>query len=249
MTEKGPLIFYELNEVPWRVVDFYVKARPNSCFARILPVTAQFTTVTKDEGQLHPWSTWPSLHRGVYNTTHKLLFLNQDRSCAASFPPIWEELASLGIPVGVFGSLQSYPPSSLPFEFFVPDTFAPAPTTVPRRYECFQRFNLRRTREDGAVAEAVSLDGSSLNDVVQMFNNGLTVRTFGRLCHQILWERVQPLIRSRRSIFQAPVAFDVFRHALTNSSPRFCDIFYKPCGWNDASLLEVCISGGLSLHP
>ena len=31
-----------------------------------------------DEGELHPWSTWPTVHRGVNNNLHKIRFINQD---------------------------------------------------------------------------------------------------------------------------------------------------------------------------
>ena len=32
-------------------------------------------------GELHPWSTWPTVHRGVTNETHRINFINQDLSC------------------------------------------------------------------------------------------------------------------------------------------------------------------------
>ena len=128
----GPLILYELNEVPWRVWDWYVARRPDGAIARLLRESATFTTVTRDEGELHPWSTWPTLHRGVDNRQHHILFLNQDKSCADAFPTVWETAAQAGVRVGVFGSLQSYPvPESGNYAFYVPDTFAPGPE-LPR---------------------------------------------------------------------------------------------------------------------
>ena len=83
-----PLLLYELNEVPWCVVDWYVARRPNSAIAQLLVGGHTFTTVTRDEGELHPWTTWPSLHRGAYNTEHRIKFINQDLTVANSFPPL-----------------------------------------------------------------------------------------------------------------------------------------------------------------
>ena len=138
---KGePLVVYELNEVPWRVVDWYVQARPNSALGQLLGSAQTFTTFTRDEGELHPWTTWPTLHRGVTSSQHHIRFINQDLTAAAAYPSIWETLAHAGKRVGVFGSLQSYPPPRQDnYEFYVPDTFAPGCETIPACYESFQR--------------------------------------------------------------------------------------------------------------
>src|SRR6266446_6082509 len=102
MVVKG-LISYELNEVPWRVVDYYLKGRPHSHLRQALEHSISFTTKTSDSGELHPWSTWPTVHRGVYNDRHQIRFINQELS--DEFPPIWELLCRQGVRVGVFGSL------------------------------------------------------------------------------------------------------------------------------------------------
>lgn len=227
MSERsGPILLYELNEVPWRVVDWYVARRPKSALADLLPRCETWTTVTHDVGELHPWVTWPTLHRSVYNTTHGIAFINQDLSQASAYPPLWEQIAGAGKSVGVFGSLQSYPPpASGPYAFYVPDTFAPGPETLPARYECFQRLNLRQTQADRGAARDVTVDGGTARDVATLLHNGLTLKTAFRLCAQLAAEKKNPLHRWRRPILQAPVAFDVFRHALAHSAPDFCTFF------------------------
>ena len=106
-----PLVVYELNEVPWRVVDWYVRRKPDSALARMLNQANTLTTLTRDEGELHPWTTWPTLHRGVPNSMHNIRFINQSLAEASAYPPVWEALQSSGKRVGLFGSLQSYPPT------------------------------------------------------------------------------------------------------------------------------------------
>ena len=220
------LLVYELNEVPWRVVDWYVARNPRSHLARLLQRSATFTTVTQDDGELHPWTTWPTLHRGVTNAVHNIRFINQSLAQAQAYPPIWETLQKADKRVGVFGSLQSYPPPSAGgYDFYVPDTFAPGPETWPHKYEAFQRFNLRQTQQDGAQAKPVQLDSSVVGDLVGMLRFGLRPATCLALASHLLKERVNPMHRSRRSVLQALVAFDMFTHALQHSTPEFCTFF------------------------
>jgi hypothetical protein len=69
------IILFELNEVPYKVIDYYCRIRPNSTLARILAEGEQFETVTEDQLALDPWISWPTLHRGVPDTMHHILHL------------------------------------------------------------------------------------------------------------------------------------------------------------------------------
>ena len=225
--ESGqPLVLYELNEVPWRVIDWYVQLRPNSAMARLVAKAKTFVTVTQDEGELHPWTTWPTFHRGVCNTQHNVRFINQSLEGAKAFPPIWEAASQAGKRVGVFGSLQSYPPPKEgDYVFYVPDTFAPGCETLPDKYAAFQRFNLRQTQRDGAQAGAVQFDSSIASDIALMLKTGLRLGTCAALAVHLAKERTNPLYRSRRAVLQALVSFDIFQHALNASQPDFCTFF------------------------
>ncbi|MFM0208835.1 hypothetical protein PQQ96_15630 [Paraburkholderia sediminicola] len=221
-----PLIVYELNEVPWRIVDWYISHRPHSQLAQILPRSLSYTTVTHDQGELHPWSTWPTVHRGVYNDKHHIRFINQDLSTASEFPPIWEILAEKGYRVGVFGSLQSYPaPSDKKYSFYIPDTFAQSPETYPSKYSIFQEINLRQTALDGAVAKDVSLKGTLVTDAMKLSFIGVRPPTFIKLATQLVKERTNNDYRARRPLMQAPVAFDVFLNAYKKTRPEFSTFF------------------------
>jgi hypothetical protein len=72
-----PLVVYELNELPWRVIDWYVRRKPESALGRMLNQVKTLTTVTRDVVELHPWTTWPTLNRGVTNNVHNIRFINQ----------------------------------------------------------------------------------------------------------------------------------------------------------------------------
>ena len=201
LKQGQPLLVYELNEVPWRVMDWYVRRNPGSALGRVLQQATTLTSVTHDEGELHPWTTWPTLHRGVTNSIHNIRFINQNLEDADAVPPVWETLQQAGRRVGVFGSLQSYPPPPDDgYDFYVPDTFSPGCETWPAKYSAFQRFNLRQTQQDGAQASALKFDSSVGSDVYQMLRSGLTLSTCSKLAAHIVKERLNPLYRSRRSV-------------------------------------------------
>lgn len=223
-SEMTKIMVYELNEVPWRVMDFYLEKRPNSHCAKFMKDCAKISTHTEDSGELHPWSTWPTMHRGVTNDVHNIRFINQDLSCAGAYPPLWEILERSQKTVGICGSLQSYPPLSSEGVFFhIPDTFSSAPDTKPRKYEAFQNLNIRLTSENKAVAGAVSF--SDLLASLKIFKSGVGLNTAGTLVKHLLNERLDSKYKTRRSVMQAHVAFDVLMNALKSYKPDYVAFF------------------------
>ena len=75
---NNKLILYELNEVPVKLLNFYTTLKPNSNFNYLINSGKLKPTITNDIGELHPWSTWPTVHRGVNNNIHNIRFINQD---------------------------------------------------------------------------------------------------------------------------------------------------------------------------
>lgn len=218
-----PVIVYELNEVPWKVLDEHVKRHPDGAFAHVLEYGATFTTVAADSGHLSPWVTWPSLHRGVANDDHGIQDLGQDVS-TFRYKPIWEIVRDHGLAVGVFGSLQSWPPRD-PGDrgFYVPDPFAPNSRCLPKNLEPFQRFNLRNSRRSGRVVGRA--DPSSLLDVPNLIRIGVKPRSLIALARQLAREVKEPTMRHRRPAFQGILGFDVFERAWRKRKPAFSTFF------------------------
>lgn len=221
---SSKIICYELNEVPWRVVDFYTSQRPKSNLLSFLSQSSHLRTLTSDDGELHPWSTWPTMHRGVDNTVHNIRYINQDRSSASDYPPLWEILSQAGKSVGVCGTLQSYPPlDGEGVLFHVPDTFAPAPDTKPSKYEPFQELNLKLTSENKAVASKIH--PLMFLKASKMFFAGVKLRTAFKVLIHLVKERINPLYKSRRATMQSHLAFDVFMDCLKHDKPDFTSFF------------------------
>ena len=215
-------IFYELNEVPKRLFDFYAEAKPESAFARLKKASNLFTTMTADVGQLSPWITWPTLHRGVSNVTHKISDLGQDLSDVnKELPSVWNILADNGVSVGVFGSLQSYPiPAALEnFKFYVPDTFAADSECFPDKLTAFQKFNLSMVRKNGRnVSSGVAMKEAK-EFVKRAPSLGLRGSTLLSLSRQIMVERINKDRLVRRRTSQVELAFDFYIKQLASTQP------------------------------
>ena len=219
------ILIYELNEVPRRLFDLYVRENPNSSFAFITEKGYLLNSLTKDDGELHPWSTWPTVHRGVNNQLHKIRFLNQDLRGSNHYKPIWEMLTENNIDVGVFGSLQSYPPiSGANYKFYLPDTFAPSPEAYPRELCYFQKFNLDLTKENKAISKGILKQ--NIIDLFFLFKRGvLSKSSVLTLAQHILKEQFNNKYKKRRSILQNVLSFPIYLRYLYKENPTFSTYF------------------------
>lgn len=222
------IVLFELNEVPWRIVDEYVAAHPGSNLARILPDSRCFTSVAADRGHLSPWTTWPTVHRGVNDEQHMIASFGQDRTeVDREFPPVWELLHRAGVPVGMCGSLHSYPvPEDFDgYSFYLPDTFASEPTAYPAELAAFQEFNLEMVRASARNVDTAIPRAAALKFLRHTPKIGIRPGTFTALAHQLITERRKPWLSTRRRSFQSIFAFDLFDKQLERHRPVFSSFF------------------------
>lgn len=222
------IVLLELNEVPFRVIDAFRRWRPQSCLARLAPRMRELVTVTEDAGHLTPWSTWPTLHRGVTNERHCIGHFGQPLAdIDREFPPVWDLLARAGVRTGVFGSLHSYPqPDDLSgYAFHVPDTFAAGSETFPEDLSVFQDFNLRAARDSTRNVSISVPWGAALRVLRAAPDLGLKPRTLLAAAGQLVAERVVSWRRVRRRTLQARLGFDVFMEQLERTQPDFATCF------------------------
>jgi hypothetical protein len=222
------IILFELNEVPWRVLDWYCQKNPGSIFAHLTRTARCYKTYTEDKGNLHPWVTWPTLHRGVNNEQHSICHLGQDLSeINQAFPSIWDILVRQRVSVGVMGSLQSYPPPKRidSFKFFVPDTYALTSETIPSSLTAFQHLNLRLTKENGRnVSQRIKLK-DMLSFAGSLPSIGVQPSTLVHIGSQLILEKTDKTKLNRRRALQSALYFDSFMKQLEEHRPHFTTFF------------------------
>ena len=221
----GRVLLYELNEVPWRVVDLYVDRRPSSALARMLDVGFCRTTVNEDHGRLEPWRTWPTFHKSMYMDEHGSYDLGQDVTTFRG-ENLWETAEKAGRSIGVFGPLQSWPAHE-PANggFYVPDTFSRDPETSPSRLTAFQKFNLKMTGANAFSSNA----RLSLTELAaagwSAVRNGLRVRSLATIGRHLVQERRDERYKASRPIMQVLPTFDLFWRLWTDERPDLSIFF------------------------
>lgn len=219
---------YELNEVPWRVLDWYCALRPSSHFARLVHAGRGYVTTAADEGPLSPWITWPTVHRGVSNRVHGLTDLGQSTTdIDRTHPPIWRIVADRGVRVGLFGPLHSHPlPHNVErYAFYVPDTFAATPHTHPPALEVFQRFNLAMVDRNGANVTRGLPVADAMRLAVRLPGLGGRITSAVRIAAQLVDERRHPSRVVRRRTMQSVLAFDLHARLLRVHAPQLSFFF------------------------
>lgn len=207
-----PVLLLEINEVPWRVIDRALDVGRFPALTRFFRAARTWTTQSHDTGELSPWVTWPSLHRGLTNEEHGVRNLGQDVSTFAGIP-IWEEVRRRGHDVGVFGSMQSWPPTDPgPGGFFVPDTFAPDERCIPASVAPLQALNLALVAANGRVVKRdmpkLPLAAAAGAAALRL---GLPPRLAARVARQLVEERLVPARVTRRPIYQTILFWEVFK--------------------------------------
>jgi len=222
------VILFELNEVPWRILDDYVGRNPGSVLARTLQRSRLYEAVCEDRGHLSPWTTWPSLHRGVNDEAHMIGDLGQDRTQAdQQYPPIWQLLHQEGVSVGVCGSLHSFPPPDdvASYSFYLPDTFATGNQAHPPALSDFQAFNLAMARDSARNVDTSVPLRPAAKVVSRSRALGIRPATYAAVAAQLAGERRHGWKSTRRRTFQAVLAFDVYYAQLRRTRPEFSTFF------------------------
>jgi hypothetical protein len=214
------MLVLEINEVPWKLLDrFKGKFRHIDKF---FDNSHTLTNVAVDSGELSPWITWPTFHRGMPKEVHGIKNLGQDPSTFSGVP-IWEEYRNKDYNIGLFGSLQSWPASD-PGDggFFVPDTFAHDAKTVPASMEQLQEFNLALTALNKRTVSPTSLLNKHTLKVVASMKK----KTLARAGLEIAGMALNRQRSARMPIFQGIIMWDAFKDPYNPVDPPAFSTFF-----------------------
>ena len=223
MSDK--LIIYELNELPKKLLNYYINIKPNSNLSKLKKNGFYLDTFTTDSGELHPWTTWATFYRGVDNRSHKITSLNQEREYEDIYPPIWKRLLQKNKTIGIFGSLQSYPPIIHEgVKFYLPDTFSPSHDAYPKNLETFQKFNLKIVgNNSGEIKSIRRIEIKYFFDCI--LNSNIRINSILSLIFHLILETINPKFKRRRSLLQPKLSFDIYLRYLRKHKPDFTTFF------------------------
>ncbi len=219
------VLLYELNEVPWKIIDLYVKRRPRSTLAQALPLALSLTTRNDDVAALEPWRTWPTLHNSMYVAEHNSWDLGQDPATFRGVP-LWDAVDRAGKVVGLFGPLQSWPAKPFKREgFYVPDTFSSSNETFPASLSRFQAFNLAMTSDNTFSPEGMLSALQLVRVGADVLRLGMTPRSATLVARHLARELREPRTKASRSTMQALPSFDLFWKLHRHYSPDLSIFF------------------------
>lgn len=248
---KRRLLVLEINEISWRIIDKFKNLADfpniNRFFssARTYTTTVEFSQgkpddfklvhgfarggnpVVIDSGELSPWVTWPTFHRGIKSSEHGIKFLGQDIRTFKG-KPIWQEFVDRGYSIGICGSLQSWPPAN-PGEngFYIPDTFAHDESCIPKYIEPFQKFNLEQVQKNGLVIRQSKLISRNLLALIMSLPRlGISLNTILKIANQLLLELFDKSLVAKRPTFQCILLWDIFKSLYKPANPPAFSTFF-----------------------
>ena len=176
---------------------------------------------------------------------HKITSLNQ-KTKEEYFPPVWKIiLIKKGVNIGIFGTLQSYPPiKNNRVKFFLPDTFAPNYKAYPKYLENFQRFNLSIVSNNSGKVRSITMNEIK-NFVFYILSFNIRINVLIKIISQLFKEKINSNFKKRRSLLQPELTFDLYYRCLKKHKPEFSTFFTNHLAgmmhyyWLDIFLLNL----------
>lgn len=193
------IIFFELNEVPIRVFEYYMKMRPNSWLANNYSKFKKHETITENKGHLSLWNR-TTLHRGVPSDKHFVSDFNQNfNEVNKEFLSLRDILSSNGIKTGVFDSLhsQAVPKNTENYECF------------PDGIELFQKINLNLSRKSGYNVDTSLTYSEILKGLLKFRTFGFKLETLSSETKQLVEEKIDSMRNIKRRTYQTVLSFNV----------------------------------------
>ena len=219
------IIILELNEVSPEIFNKFIglslKGKYKSDF---------YKTRTFDEGQLSPWITWATVHRGVTNTFHGINDINQYSDFAdKTYPTIFQNCLDKGLSVGLVNTMHSgilADQENEKYKFLIPEAFASNSYCVPKSLIDFQKFNLAMSKASArVVSKKIPKDLNLFKAIISYMRNTKRLRALRVVLRQFFLEILYPFTKVRRRTIQSDLIFDLFVSLQKSESPDLSVFF------------------------
>src|SRR5262245_12255979 len=230
---RRSVILFELNEADRHFLDAFLDRGLLPAFARMRDEGTLLTTRiptwkptgTKAWHDISPWMVWPSIYTGMDLEAHGIVAFGQDTSILEG-RCIWDVLDGHGVPVGVCGSLMSFPPRSRGHaSFYVPESLANTPDCFPAEARALQEFCVFTARNYSEEFGFGSNGLRALRLLLRTSQSGVRKRTLLRVLAQTPGEKlVGRSIEAERAMLHSNVVFDAFRALYQRYRPAFATL-------------------------
>ena len=214
MVRQRKVILLEINEITWTLIDPLIAAGKLPTFDFLKKNGTWASPMSVDLApHLDPWITWTTVYTGRTQDEHNVYFLQQEPETIKA-KRIWEILAERNVPLGIYGSVCSWPPKPVK-GFHVPDTFSPDFQTHPANLASIQQLNLTYTR---SVRLPQDQDNFlfKLKLGLKLLGLGFSFSTAMAIAKQLMIERFKPKLRWQRVMLQPLINFDFFSQHYQN---------------------------------
>ncbi|HKX46807.1 MAG TPA: alkaline phosphatase family protein, partial [Planctomycetota bacterium] len=225
---RRSVLVLELNEAERHFLERFVAEGRLPHFARLMREGVLLSTrvpgwdARKDRAwrDISPWIVWPSLYTGLLPEEHGIVGFGQDtRHLRGKF--VWEVLDAHRVPVGVFGSLMSYPPRTAgSARFYVPEGLADGPECIPDAARPVQEFNVLAARNysEGFARQGVKALGLLLRSTRHGVRIGTALRTIAQLpAEKLFGAHREP----ERAMLASAIAVDAFEALYREHRPAY----------------------------
>lgn len=225
------VLFVELNEAEKYFLEKFVAQGKLPAFQRMLDGGRFMRTKVPgwDAGEdrawraISPWIIWPSVYTGMAPSAHGIIGFGQDTSSIRG-RCVWDVLDAAQIPVGVLGSLMSYPPRSKgAASYYVPESLADDAECFPESARALQEFCVFGARN---YSENFSLKAATaVKLLLQSRKSGVRLKTVLKTLSQMPVEMLRgPSAVPERAMLHSYLTFDAFQSLYTRYKPAYATI-------------------------
>ncbi len=210
------LIFIELNEINFDVVEYYLdKGVKLSGFKKLIDQGLLITDSENEYDNLEPWIQWPSVHTGKTYAEHKIFRLGD--SVNSSEEQFFEKVERAGFNVGAISPMNATNNLKKP-AYFIPDPWTQ--TSPDKSY-------LSKSITD-AIVQAVNDNSQSKLTFKTILNLGLAFFILVKPSRYIPMAKYafKAIGRSwRKALFLDMLLFEIHKTLFKRKNPNFSTLF------------------------